>query len=239
MGVLHPPTTIIDIIEGSTTSPPVELLAEGRRRWTFFGPREERFFLSSPALGIQWVIEDESIAVIAEERSNGIVLKGLTRGETALRARYGSLETRVRVNVIPHPGYPIHMPLPPLPSPSPPRPVSPPYGFVGRVGERIQLEVTPFDSSKGHIFVASGWRVFKVNPETGQRVGTEVAELRRGNSERAEWTPIGPGTFEWEVGYGYLGDYYGRAPFRGRQAGRVISSPKRITIVDEYYNHPR
>jgi len=115
-GVLYPPTTTVGIIEGSTTSPPIELLAESRRGWMFFGPRE-RFFLSSPALGIQWIIEDESIAVIAEERGDGIVLKGLARGETTLRARYGSLEAQVRINVMPpFMVHPDDQPPPPSPS---------------------------------------------------------------------------------------------------------------------------
>jgi len=99
------------------------------------------------------------------------------------------------------------------------------------VGVRIQLEATPFDSSKGHTFDGSGWGVFKVDPDTGERRG-RVAELRRGNSERAEWTPVGPGIFEWSVGYGYIGDYHGRVPFRRRQRGSVRIIPQRIVIVE-------
>jgi len=158
------------------------------------------------------------------------VLKGLAPGETTLRARYGSLETQV--SVIVHPRHRDFLPPPPPPpSPAPPRPVSPPYGFVGRVGEKIQLEATPFDFSKGHTFDGSGWSVFIVDPETGER-RRRVAELRRGNSERAEWTPIGPGTFEWRVGYGYIGDYHGRPPSRRRQLGSVRTPFQRIVIVE-------
>jgi len=105
------------------------------------------------------------------------------------------------------------------------RPVSPPDGFVARVGERLQLEVVSFDSSfsEEYTFGWSRWSIHRVNPETGRR-GSEVAFLRRGNSERAEWTPRGTGTFEWEVIY-----FYSMGP---RSPGRANSPPQRIVVVD-------
>ena len=222
----------IGITEGATTSPPISLRAEGIRG--------ERFFLSSPALGIYWTIDDENIAQIVEERVNGIVLKGISRGGTRLRARYGSLEAEAIVIVGPRE-------IPPmtsdhLPRPEPPRQLTPPDGFIGRAGERIQLEATPLDSSKGHTFTGSYWRVYMLHPLTGQRISgaSAVASLRNGRGERAEWTPPGPGVFEWRVAYGFTGDYYwldpqGRSPRRRRrQVGGVRSSYQRIVVVDRY-----
>jgi len=111
-----------------------------------------------------------------------------------------------------------------------PRPVSPPDGFVARVGERVQLEVTPFDVSQGHIFGLSQWQVYRISPNTGERARV-VARLTGGNSEKAEWFPGGTGTFEWEVSYSYSIRYH-RGDRYIRRSGRAISFPQRIVVVN-------
>ena len=221
----------VSMIEGVTTSH-IHVRARGGRRLTLLGFREDRFILSSPALGIQWTVDDESIARIVGESSDGILLRGLTLGRTTLRARYGSLEAEIAVYVNQRPSLPQFWNRPP--GARRPRPVNPPDGFVGRVGERLRLEVTPFDSPRGYTFARSSWRVFMIDPATGRRRGTEMATLGGGDSEKAEWTPIGPGTFEWEVTYNYIGDYRMFAGQRRRETGQITSFPQRIVITGEH-----
>ena len=212
-GILQRENPRITVREGNTTQ--ATLFAETRRG--------RRKLLNSPALGVYWTVDDESVAKIIGHDHNGIVLKGLTRGNTTLRAVYGTL--RAEAPVIVSPPSPGRLGGPPEPPPAePPRPIKPLDGFVGRVGERIHLEATPFDISKGHIFLRSAWSVRWVDPETGKR-GPQMAYLRSGNSERAEWIPKRAGTYEWVMTY-----FYNTA--HRRPSRRAISIPQRIVIVE-------
>ena len=122
--------------------------------------------------------------------------------------------------------------IPPQPVPPPPaerpKPINPPEGFVGRVGERLHLEVTPFDLSTGYTFHRSRWLVHRVNPQTGKR-GATVAELRNGNSEKAEWIPGRAGTFEWEVIYHYTRP---GALWLPEISAQATSFPQRIVVEE-------
>jgi len=146
----------------------------------------------------------------------------LAPGRTKVSARYGSFEAQADVLVFPE--EPIAPSAPPPPSPERLRPVYPPDGYVAQVGERLRLEVTPFDISQGYTFYSSSWSVYKIHPETGKRAPVEAAFLRRGNSEKAEWIPRGTGTFEWEVTYHYV--------MGPRASGKIPSFPQRIVVVN-------
>jgi hypothetical protein len=207
------------VAEGSTT----ELKLYGVDR------NGEKYDISAPEVGTHWAVEDESKAIVTNERSysgrTNTVIKGLSPGNTIVRAKYGSLETQSDVRVFREEAIPtiVFPGEPPPPEPvEPPNPINPPDGFVARIGERIQLEVTSFDFSKGYVFHRSSWHVYKINSETGKKEA-EVANLRRGNSEKAEWIPRGTGTFEWDVTY-----YYSMGP---RLPGKETSLPQRIVVV--------
>ena len=124
-------------------------------------------------------------------------------------------------------------PIPP-PAAERPRPISPHDNYIARLEERLQLEVTSFDVSKRYEFKWSSWHVYMVNPETDNR-GIEVAYLRRGNSEKAEWIPKRTGTYEWVVTYYYDVPYsydgincYDIGP---KSTGEITSFPQRIVVV--------
>ena len=212
MGMLQRENPRISVQEGYTTQP--TLFAETRRG--------RRIVLSTPGLDVHWTVDDDSVAKITHN-DGSIVLKGLARGSTTLRAVYGTLRAEAPVRV--SPPSPRRLGGPPEPPPAePPRPIKPLDGFVGRVGERIHLEATSFDISKGHIFHGSNWGVYWIDPETGRRC-RRMAGLGFGNSERAEWIPRRAGIYEWEVTYSY--NTVHRRPY-----SRVTSLPQRIVIVE-------
>jgi len=200
------------VFEGSTAG--LQLYGEGLKGGLYN--------ITSPEMGTYWSIEDESKVIVTKrDFDNATMLRGLASGRTRITARYGSLETQAYVEVMPRLTAPARWPQPS--SAERPRAVSPPDGFVARVGERLQLEVTPFDVSQGYTFIYSCWSVYRISPKTGER-GREVAFLRRGNSEKAEWIPRGTGTFEWEVTYHYA--------IEARNSRRVISFPQHIVVVN-------
>jgi hypothetical protein len=89
--------------------------------------------------------------------------------------------------------------------------------------------LTSFDISQGHTLYLNRWRVHKVNPTTGKRVG-EVAYLSNGKSEEAEWTSRGAGTFELEVTC-----FYDNPVVAGKEkpfpaSGIMTSYPHRIVV---------
>jgi hypothetical protein len=194
------------------------------------GHKGEIYDISMPEIGTQWTVEDESKAIVTEEKSYDgntyVVLKGMSLGKTRLRVKYGSLEAQADVSVFRAEPIPTKSIIPGVPPPPPPaerpNPVSPPDGYVARLGERVQLEATSFDSSLGYTFKWSSWSVYKINPDTGLQ-GPEVAAQRNGNSENAEWIPKGVGTFEWEVIYFYS---------TGQRTTDVKSFPQRIVVVE-------
>jgi hypothetical protein len=202
-------------------------------------PDGKKYNISSPGLGTTWSVDDESRATVKEEVSKGdnwMMLRGVTPGETTLRVNYYGLHTESKVDVAPAP-IPANfrkmipdpndrsrlIPAPPPPRPDHPYAISPPDGAIVRVGEKVILEASSFDVSKGHIFNWSSWSVSKVNPKTGKQ-GLEVAYLRGGNSNIAEWIPRGTGIFEWTVKYLYAGDQ--------RVGWTDSSQPVRIQVVE-------
>jgi Na+-transporting NADH:ubiquinone oxidoreductase subunit NqrB len=100
------------------------------------------------------------------------------------------------------------------------------------LGPRIPLVFTAIICvilSTADFIFSDRWRVHKVNPTTGKRVG-EVAYLSNGKSEKAEWTPRGTGTFELEVTY-----FYDNPVVAGKEkpfpaTGKVDSYPHRIVV---------
>jgi hypothetical protein len=199
-------------IEGS--SDPVTLIADGKDG--------TMYDISNPGLGTIWSVEDERIAVVSDEIFQGreqTMIKGLSAGKTTIRASYQGFQTEAQVFVgrlepiLPpmivdpnNPKGPL-IPVPPPIIPDPPHAVSPPDGTVVRKGERVILEATSFDVSKGHKFSWSSWSVFIVDPADNHQ-GPEVAYLRKGSSNTAEWIPRGTGTFEWSVQYVYKREFF-------------------------------
>jgi len=212
--VFFPYGANLTVLENSTQ--PLTLFGEGLGG--------ELYNITEPETGTFWTVEDESKAIVAkEEDNNSTVLKGLAPGQTKVVARHSTFEAQADVIVFSNRPISYETESNAPPAAERPRTISPPDGFVARVGERLKLEVTSFDVSQGYIFRRSSWSVYKVNPKTDER-GAEVAYLRRGNSEKAEWIPGGTGTFEWEVAY-----YYAIEPGVG---GEIISLPQRIKVVN-------
>jgi len=212
--ILLPDRVHLSVFEGSTQ--PLTLFGESLGG--------ELYNITEPETGTFWTVEDESKAIVTkEEYNNSTVLKGLAPGQTKVVARHGTFEAQADVIVFSNRPISYETRTNEPPAAERPRTISPPDGFVARVGERLQLEVTSFDVSQGYTFDWSSWRVYKVNPKTDER-GAEVAYLRGGNSEKAEWIPGGTGTFELEVTY-----HYSMGP---RAPGEAISFPQRIKVVN-------
>jgi hypothetical protein len=229
-----------NIVATEGFSDPVSLIADGKDG--------TMYNISSPGLGTIWSVDDESIAVVSDEMFHGAkqtMVKGLSAGKTTIRASYEGLQAeasllvfRLQTNFPPrmirdpnNPNGP-SIPEPPPVLPDPPRAISLPDGAVVRKGERVILEATSFDVSKGHSFKWSRWDVFIVDPDDNVR-GPEVANLRRGNSNTAEWIPRGTGTFEWIVTYFYSGSVMDPMYFYLRPAMPPVESiPVRIIVVE-------
>jgi hypothetical protein len=194
-----------------------------------------KYDVSHPRLGAVYSIEDESKATIKEGILQGqfrTILQGKTPGRTVLKVVYNHLEAETDLVVLPDikpadisPKLIPDTTPPPPPPPDIPYAINPPEGVIVHKGEKVVLEASSFDTSKGHTFLRSRWYVHKVNTATN-KAGNEVADLSGGNSNIAEWYPRGTGTFEWIV-------YYSYAPFTQQEDGyQCVSPPSRIIVVE-------
>ena len=168
----HP---LISVMEGYTVRP--TLFGEGLRG--------EEFRLNSPYIGIQWTVDDESIAKIIGHDHDGIKLKGLTQGRTTLRARYGSLVAQAPVEARPPwrritPNYrtwPTSMPL------------APDDNTTVYLGDTVQFVAFPPDETRLGSPVFVEWRIINM---TDAR--TQYAALPD-YSHTLEWTPTEKGVY--------------------------------------------